>query len=159
MQHIDSLSSNIIASYPHYHFAQSDDFKWSPDVVTIYHAPLTTHEAIWSLLHEIAHAELAHATYTLDVELVQREVAAWEYARTALALQHNLTIDPDYIEDHINTYRVWLHARSTCPDCSQNGLQTKNTYSCINCRCVWQANEAKICALRRVRLPSRSLTS
>ena len=131
---------------------------WSPDEQTIYHPRLSTDESIWSLLHEVAHAELSHHTYTLDVELVSHEVAAWEHA-LLLSRLYNLHINDDYIQDHLDTYRAWLHDRSTCPHCGQNGLQTKNTYSCINCKCLWRANEARICALRRVRLPSRSQTS
>lgn len=151
MQRTNSLASSILADYPRYRFVEGADFKWSPDEMTVYYTSLVSDESIWSLLHEIAHAELRHVTYALDIELLQREVAAWEKA-LLLASNYRVRIDNDYIEDHLDTYRVWLHARSTCPDCGQNGTQTKNTYSCINCRCVWRANEARICNLRRTKL-------
>lgn len=146
-----SLVHNIIAGYP-YAFTEGDDFKWSPDSATIFYPPILSVEDMWSLLHEIAHAELRHTTYTSDIELVRHEAAAWNHATHALAPRYQLAIDEDYIEGHLDTYRVWLHERSTCPQCGQNGLQTKNTYSCLNCRCLWRANEARICNLRRTKL-------
>lgn len=152
MQRISSLASSIYADYPNLHFVEGVDFIWSPGEQTIYHPELTSIESIWSLLHEVAHAELQHTSYSFDVELVQREVAAWKHMQANLAPKYDVAVAADYIEDHLDTYRIWLHARSTCPDCGQNGLQTKNTYSCVNCRCVWRANEARICNLRRTKL-------
>jgi hypothetical protein len=157
MPHINSLAASIISDYP-YHFVIGDDFKWSPLTSTIFYPPLTSPEDIWSFLHEVSHAELRHTDYLADVQLVNNEAQAWKHAATVLAHRYNVSIDQDYIEDHLDTYRIWLHQRSTCPDCSQNGLQTKNTYSCINCRCVWRVNEARLCALRRVTLRDQSLT-
>ena len=142
-----------------YHFALSDDFKWSPDTSTIYHPKITTPEDMWSLLHELAHAELGHTTYDLDIELVSHEADAWHFAATRLAPAYNLVIDDDHIQDHLDTYRLWLNQRSTCPNCGQNGLQTKNTYSCVNCRCLWRANDARLCNLRRIRLQDQGQTS
>jgi hypothetical protein len=151
MPPISLLADNIISRYP-YTFSIGEDFKWSPDISTIYYPGLTSIEDIWSLLHEVAHAELQHATYDSDVQLVSQEAQAWKHAEAKLAPTFSLIIDTDYIEDHLDTYRLWLHHRSTCPNCGQNGLQTKNTYSCLNCRCLWQANEARICNLRRTKL-------
>jgi hypothetical protein len=145
-------TSSILADFNRYTFTPGDDFRWSPDTYIIYYPQLATTEDAWSLLHEIAHGELGHNTYDLDVELVAHEAAAWGYAATQLAPKYDLVIDDDYIQDHLDTYRVWLNQRSTCPTCGQNGLQTKNTYSCINCRCIWRANEARICGLRRTKL-------
>ena len=159
MPPINSLTKQIIADFSAYTFARGDTFRWSPEAATIFYPTLGHPEDIWSLLHEIAHGELRHATYTLDIELVQHESDAWAYAAQVLAAKYSLTINDNYIQDHLDTYRQWLHNRSTCPTCGQNGLQTKNTYSCINCRCLWRTNEARLCALRRIRLPSRSQTS
>lgn len=141
----------IKADFPVYRFQQGD-FRWSPEITTIFHQPPTSLESLWSLLHEIAHGELKHLTYYLDIELIAQEAKAWQYAKTVLAGRYGLEVDENYIEDHLDTYRAWIHQRSTCPECEQNGLQTKNTYSCLNCGCRWQANEARLCGLRRVRL-------
>jgi hypothetical protein len=152
-------AANILADFSRYTFTQGDDFRWSPDTYVIYYPQLTTPEDTWSLLHEIAHGELGHTTYNLDIELVSHEAEAWEYAATQLAPKYDFVIDDEYIQDHLDTYRIWLNRRSTCPNCGQNGLQTKNTYSCINCRCLWRANEARLCGLRRTRLQGQDQIS
>lgn len=156
MPNITSLIHKITSDYP-YAFIQGGDFRWSPDEAVVYFPALETDEDVWSLLHEIAHAELRHHNYTSDIQLIQHEAHAWDHALTVVASRYNITIDQDYIEDHMDTYRLWLHERSTCPTCGQNGIQTKNTYSCLNCRCVWRTNEARLCALRRVKLRDQNL--
>ena len=56
----------------------------------------------------------------------------------------------DFIEEHLDTYRDWLHARSSCPDCTATGYQTDaSTYACPACSHTWRVNEARICQLRR----------
>jgi DnaJ-class molecular chaperone len=50
----------------------------------------------------------------------------------------------------MNSYRDWLHARSTCPVCQATGMETKKSiYTCPACRHQWRVNEARICSLRR----------
>lgn len=142
----------IVRQFPAYTF-KPGEFKWSPTSQTIFYKPPRTLEDLWSLLHELAHAELGHTTFGLDIELIQYEGEAWNCAAQLLAPRFGLDIDPNYIEDHLDTYRGWLFKRSLCPNCTQTGIQTtKNTYSCINCRCLWRTNEARTCALRRTRL-------
>jgi len=137
--------------FPYYTFTAGNEFAWRPDDQTIIYAP---HEpsAAQQLLHELAHAELLHTVYELDVELLEREAWAWQYAER-LAKQYHLTLPRSVAEDHLDTYRLWLWKRSQCPECHQTGIQTtKNTYSCINCRYSWRVNEARKCNLKRYRL-------
>jgi hypothetical protein len=155
---LTALSHQIFADFPKYTFIKGDDFHWSASQAAIFYPHLSSPEDIWSLLHEIGHGELGHQTYGLDIELVGLEVDAWDYAIKQLAPNYGLIVDEDYLQDHLDTYRQWLHARSTCPECGQNGLQTKNTYSCINCRCLWRANEALMCNLRRIKLQVQNQT-
>lgn len=158
MPGISELFERFKRDFP-YHFALGDDFQWSAASGTITHPLIERVEHLWSLLHEIAHAELAHATYELDIHLIGLESTAWEWAVKHLAPAYDLSIDPDYIQDHMDTYRLWLHKRSLCPRCNQNGFQTNTkTYSCVNCRFLWRANDARICGLRRTRLPSLDQT-
>lgn len=152
MRYINKLSSKIISHFNTYRFEQGADFRWSPSRQTIFYPKLQIIEDICSLLHETAHAELRHNDYISDLELVGQEARAWEYAKVTLAPKFDIAIDDDYIADHLDTYRLWLYERSKCPDCGQNGLQTQNTYQCLNCRCLWRANEARLCSLRRIRL-------
>jgi hypothetical protein len=153
MQPTNSLVGRLTQDFPAYTIVSGQDFKWSPAKRQIIYAPLDGPEDEWTLLHELAHADLGHADYILDIQLVQQEVAAWEHAREVLGPRYGHAISEDHIQDHLDSYRQWLHKRSTCPECSQNGLQTtQNTYSCTNCRCLWRVNDARMCRLRRSRL-------
>lgn len=103
-----------------------------------------------TLLHELSHAVLNHTKYLKDIGLLELERDAWECARNTLAPKYDLIIPEDTIQDSLDTYRDWLHARSICPQCHATGLQIKQReYRCISCATVWQVNDARFCALRR----------
>jgi hypothetical protein len=79
------------------------------------------------------------------------ERAAWEKAGE-LAPTYEVTIQPDLVEQQLDTYRDWLHDRSVCPNCEANGVQTDvNHYRCLTCDDTWRVNDARRCALRRYR--------
>lgn len=146
---INKTAKNIKTHYPGIKFRLGTDFYWSSSTNTVTHAPLAKLADLWLLLHELAHAELKHLAYQYDVELVKHEVAAWQLAKT-IAPQYQIEIGEDFIEDSLDTYRLWLHQRSLCPRCMQTGLQqNQNTYSCLNCRCSWRVNDARLCGFRR----------
>lgn len=141
--------SSIIAAFPAIQFHIGDEFRWVPAETTIYYNE-TDPRAIERLLHEIAHAELGHQSYDRDIELIALERDAWNYAKITLAPQLNTAIDANTIEDDLDTYRDWLHARSTCPVCSATGIQTSaGPYRCIACQATWRVNHAIGCQLRR----------
>lgn len=147
-----SLLSKVKTDFP-YSFVHGSAFKWSPDAKQITYPSLEGPSDEWALLHELAHAELGHYDYDLDIELLRHEAAAWQHAQEVLGPRYDIAIDEDYIQDNLDSYRHWLHDRSTCPTCHQTGLQTtQNTYSCVNCRCSWRVNDARICRLRRTKL-------
>jgi hypothetical protein len=155
MQSLNSLLKRIQHDNTAFGFVLGEDFMWSPSSRTIAYQSPQSPDDIWTLLHELGHAQLGHSSYEHDVELVRYEVAAWERAKE-LAKQYGIAIDETHIEDYLDTYRFWLHERSTCPTCGHNGLQqTKNTYSCFNCKCLWRVNEARVCRLKRTKLLSR----
>ena len=137
--------------FSHYTFAPGDTFVWKPSTRTIiFDLEADSLEAVWQLLHEIAHAELDHKRYSRDIMLIRLESTAWAYAETSLAPRYNVLIDHDYIETCLDSYRDWLHSRSLCPECRSTGTQTAtNTYSCFNWRGLWRVNDARICTLRR----------
>lgn len=158
MQLIKKKFKQIIADHPQYAFEEGVDFMWSPVDSRIYFAPVDTQEGLWTLLHELAHAQLGHNEYSHDITLLRHETAAWQHALANLGPKYNAIPSEDFIQDHLDTYRDWLNRRSTCPDCAQNGVQTNaNTYSCNNCRCAWRVNEARLCGLQRTRLQEQSL--
>lgn len=142
-----SLIQKLKADYPEFHFKKAKRFLWSPSEHTVYYTGSEDDYAF--LLHELSHGLLDHIEYRRDVELIAMERAAWDNAVT-LAPTYDLHIDDDTVETTLDSYRNWLHARSTCPNCKATGLQVKQrTYTCPACHYNWRVNEARICALRR----------
>lgn len=149
MPSIASIVDKITLHYPALTLAVSDDFSWSPQTKTVYYHPEAPHADNF-LLHELAHALLQHDSYARDIELLKLEREAWDYARQTLGVQFGVTIDEVIAEDSIDTYRDWLHKRSTCPECHLNGVQeSRIAYRCVHCQKHWQVNEARTCRLKR----------
>ena len=146
-----SLLDKLISDHPQITFAEGEDFLWSPETATVYYV-VDESDADALLIHELAHGLLEHKEYSRDVQLIAMETDAWEKA-SALAHDYQLNLDDDTVQDHLDTYREWLHARSTCPSCEATGHQSgNNTYTCVACLGNWRVNEARICALRRYQL-------
>ena len=151
MRSMSSLIHKLKTTFPDIAFVEAEQFSWSPRQQTVFYNPKQAH-ASHLLLHELSHALLGHTTYRRDIELVAMETAAWEKARE-YAEQYTIRFNEAVIQDHLDTYREWLHARSTCPQCSANGYQTEAfTYECPACTHTWRVNEARLCALRRYSL-------
>lgn len=148
MPSMPSLIDTLRRDYPAIQFEEATEFAWSPSTATISYTSTLPH-APALLLHELAHAMLEHHAYRRDVELLTMEAAAWEHAKTQ-APSYKVTVSEDIIQDHLDTYREWLHARSRCPQCDANGYQTApQQYQCPACTHRWKVNEARLCALRR----------
>ena len=148
MPSMQSIVRSAREHYPHFSFEEAPQFSWSPDKKTVFYNEAEGN-APYLFLHELSHALLGHRTYSRDVELLAMEVDAWEKAKTLKELA-DISIPEEVIEDHLDTYRDWLHARSTCPACSSNGYQIERArYECPACRHTWHVNEARLCALRR----------
>ena len=145
-----SILKKLKSDYPTVNFQPADDYLWSPGEKTVYYAEnLTDKDGYAYLLHELSHGLLGHSDYDRDVTLIAMERAAWDKAKE-LAVKYSLTIDDDLVESNLDSYRDWLHARSTCPNCDATGLQTKKLgYRCPACDQKWRVNEARVCALRR----------
>ena len=143
-----SLLPKLQKDYPRLLFASGERFAWSPDNQTVFYDtsdPKNTD----LLLHELAHGVLEHHDYSKDVELVAMETDAWDKA-VVLGAHYGIPIADGTVQDNLDTYREWLHARSTCPMCEATGYQSgKSEYTCVACSHVWRVNEARICALRR----------
>ena len=131
-----------MARFPDITFIPGKRFSWSPRRHAVIYVP---GGADWSLLHETAHGLLGHERYSSDIELVQMERAAWDRA-VQLAAELNLPpIDPEHVEDCLDTYRDWLYKRSCCPRCSVQGLQEADGrhYRCHNCHARWRVSSAR----------------
>ena len=151
---LTSLVKQLRTDFPQITFTKGASFQWSPDTRTITYAPALQAGSL--LLHELGHALLGHADFSVDIALLRLEAAAWEHAVSTLAPRYDVAIDEDYLQSSLDTYRDWLHRRSSCPGCSQTGIQhQKNTYSCLNCRYSWRVNDARQCGLRRFKLQAQ----
>lgn len=147
-----SLLDALTQDYPAITLEAGDHFEWQPSRTTIvYDLDDPLFEA--RLLHEFGHALLKHSSYERDIDLIARERDAWQTARLELAPTYGVDIPGDIIHHDMDTYRDWLHARSTCPYCGSNGIQIKKRdYKCVTCLKTWRVNEARTCSLRRYRL-------
>lgn len=155
MPSIRSMIKRLRGDFPEYHFEAADGFWWSAAKKTIFYDPQAPSSYAF-LLHELSHALLDHEGYTRDIELLKLERDAWHYAKTVLAKRYAVVIDDEIAENNLDTYRQWLHERSTCPSCDTIGLQTKEQiYRCLACGHQWRVNEARICALRRYSLQTK----
>lgn len=147
-----SLLERAGQAFPALTFAAGERFEWQPATSTIVYDP---DDPLFEarLLHEIGHAQLKHTSYERDIDLIAMERDAWQTARMELAARFSVDIPGDAIHHDMDTYRDWLHERSTCPHCGSSGIQIKKReYKCVTCRKTWRVNEARSCALRRYRL-------
>lgn len=147
-----SLLTRIKAAYPQFTFTHEATFHWAPDTHTI-SIDTASPDCNIFLLHELGHALLGHNQYIHDLDLLRMERDAWNYAVLQLADTYEVIIPEDDIQNNLDTYREWLHARSTCPSCQTTGLQLgSRLYSCLACGCRWKSNDARNCALRRYKM-------
>lgn len=151
-----SLAQKLPVDFPQITFTASSRFYWSPKQRTVFYDQAKQDKAAdWALLHELSHGLLGHAHYKTDFELLQLEVSAWHKAKQ-VAESYKIIIDEDHVQDCLDTYRDWLHARSTCPSCTEHGLQRDNAvYYCLNCNNEWRVSSARFCRPYR-RLKSKT---
>lgn len=125
--------------FPEYSFQKGAHDHWSPRTNSItFKNDASEREQKYSILHELAHAQLGHSTYHSDFELLKLESQAWELA-AKLGRKYDVRITQNHIQNCLDTYRDWLHARSKCPTCGMNVLQKDPYhYHCFNCQTEWR---------------------
>jgi len=142
---LSKLVVRIRGDFPDIEFRLSSRFSWHAGSKHISYRQIDDMKAVWALLHEIGHAELEHADFTSDMDLLQKEVAAWAKAHE-ISKHYDIAIDQDYIEDNLDSYRDWVHIRATCPSCYERCLQTdKHSYACHNCGATWHVTGSRLC--------------
>ncbi len=147
-----SLLNSLESDFSDFTFTLSDSFEWHPADAAITYDPNDPYFES-RLLHELSHAILGHQSYERDIDLIAMERDAWQHAKMKLGPKYKVEVPGDIIHHDMDTYRDWLHARSTCPHCESTGIQTKKqTYQCVTCRKIWRVNEARTCSLRRYKL-------
>lgn len=146
-----AIFAQLEHDFPEFFFVCAAESHWSQREKTIY-----ARENVAELFHELGHAELGHATFVQDVELLKMERDAWT-AGVAIAQNYGVKIADDAIESALDEYRDWLHARSLCPACAQTGIQHRETliYECLNCGTRWTPNDARKNGLKRRRAPAK----
>jgi len=149
MQSTPSLIKILREAHPEFLFKVGNTFHWSPQEKTVFYAD----DDPAALLHELAHAILGHNHYLRDMELIEMERDAWAYATETLAQRYLIAIQDEMVQEALDSYRDWLHARSNCPQCGSTGIQSASfLYKCVACDTAWRVNEARQCALRRYTL-------
>jgi len=152
---MDELLVSLKRDYPNIVFAEGNSFRWSPrEKLIIYKTISNETNDSWALLHEVGHALLKHSSYNSDFELLKLEVAAWEKAEE-IQSKYSIKVNPEHIQNCLDTYREWLYQRSSCPSCNNTCLQTSLTeYRCFNCHSVWEVTVARFCRpYRRLHSP------
>ncbi len=138
----DRLLNRIKSDYPNITFSEGEDFSWNHSKSSISYNKKSKH-ATTDLLHELGHIELDHISYSSDLSLLKKELEAWEIAKN-IAKKFNISISENYINECIESYRLWIHKRSLCSKCFQNGLEiSEKKYKCINCDHRWQVSSAQ----------------
>jgi hypothetical protein len=152
------LLKRLSLDFPALSFTEGNEFFWSARSKMITYKPskIAPEEDLWTLLHEAGHALLNHHGYDSDVELLLLEVEAWQKAKE-LAQNYEITIDPDHVQDYLDTYRDWLFKRSSCPICGTQTMQKSTSiYKCFNCQAEWQVTKERFCRPYRLSLESVS---
>lgn len=127
----DGFLERLKSDFPNFRFVKGVKFAFRPPRTIVLGPPEPFSELL--ILHEVSHAVLEHKTFRMDVERLKMESAAWEKARE-LALRYNIEANEDLIQDELDTYRDWLHAKSRCKKCGLTRYQTQDgIYHCPRC--------------------------
>lgn len=140
------LIQKLQHDHPEFSYIESTRFAWSPKDRSIhFESTGNVTDASVTLLHELAHGILGHTTFTTDFELLKIEVEAWQHAMT-LGEAYEVNIPDEHVQSCLDTYRDWLHIRSTCPTCECHGFQGSDlSYRCINCGSAWTVSSSRSC--------------
>jgi hypothetical protein len=130
--------------FPEFSFEPGKQDHWSPKTNTItYKESVPLKDFQYGVLHEVAHARLGHYNDNNDFELLKLESQAWELAAKT-GKKYGVIISNEHIQDCLDTYRDWLHARSRCPTCGMHVLQKDPLhYHCFNCHTEWQVTSGR----------------
>ena len=117
--------------YPEFKIVFGKKYAFRPPRTIVLGPPEPFSELL--ALHELSHAILKHKTFRMDIERLRMESEAWVKARE-LAVRYNVEVNEDFIQDELDTYRDWLHAKSKCKKCGLTRYQTPDgIYHCPQC--------------------------
>lgn len=151
---MEKLVRRLQHDHPNLVFTIGEAHCWSPEHSQILYTPRDTEANIAGLLHELGHARLGHRNFSSDIDLLQKEVDAWQEA-ARIATQYGISISDEHVQDCLDTYRDWLFRRSKCPRCAGTGIQqTSRHYHCINCGAAWEVSSSRLRRPYRLRSAS-----
>jgi hypothetical protein len=141
---IKKFIGGLSQDYPDFKFKSGSQDHWSPGTFTItFDKNQTASQIQQGVLHELAHALLGHKDYQSDFELLKMESEAWEMT-IKMSERYHVKIDHDHVQNCLDTYRDWLHQRSTCPKCGMHVLQKdSSSYQCFNCQARWHVTSER----------------
>lgn len=138
MPSLKNLVAKLRTDYPALVIQSGERVKFTPPNKLFY----TADTAPLELLHELGHYLIKQNTYTSDIELVRIESEAWSEARR-LCAKYKVNWDDDFAQDHLDTYRNWLHVASLCRSCNLAGYQdSTGLYHCALCGATWPSHIA-----------------
>ena len=129
--HERNLIKKIVQTHPELTFRRGKRFAFRPPTTVI----IGPFEPNYLLLfcHELGHALCMKHSFATDIERLKIERLAWEEAKK-ICIQYLIPYDEDFVEDQLDSYRDWLHAKSKCKKCGLTRYQTKNgQYHCPYC--------------------------
>jgi hypothetical protein len=142
---MEKLILKLKKDHPDLLFSPGHSHCWSPEHGQISYTDSEKTHSIEGILHELGHARMGHKGYVSDVELLQKEVEAWQEG-LKLAKLYGVPFDEEHIQDCLDTYRDWLYKRSMCPNCLSTGLQKdERHYHCLNCEQGWRVTASRFC--------------
>ena len=131
MQNNIEFINLLKTKYPNFIFKESDSFSFHPPH-TIKYCPLSPNFALQTL-HELGHGLLSHKTFKTSLERLKIERKAWNKAQELCRLL-DVPYDEAFVEDSLDSYRNWLHKKTTCKKCGLTCYQTPDKkYHCPRC--------------------------
>ena len=139
MPNLKKLIAKITINHPELQLTPGERFQFSPPS-TLYFDPKSSEKrADLLLLHELGHYLIKKTDYSSDIELVKIESQAWAKARE-ICSDYNVQYNEDFAEDHLDSYRNWLHLTSLCKNCNLAGYQDSALlYHCPLCGATWKS--------------------
>jgi hypothetical protein len=153
---MEAFIAKLRRDFPAFSFIEGEVAHWSPAGKEIYFRTDASQDSLWTVLHELGHAIEGHDAYRTDIDLLKKEVDAWTRARQ-IGSRYGVKINTEYIEECLDSYRDWVHKRSTCPHCHLQGVQQiEGTYACPNCSGIWRVGSDRFCRPYRLRKALRA---
>jgi hypothetical protein len=113
--------ARIKSDFPEFRFISGKRFSFRPPK-TIVVGPDESNDSLL-LLHELGHALSGHRDFDTSVRRVKMEREAWDKAHE-LCPKYGIEYNEDLIEGELDTYRDWLHKKTSCPKCGLTMFQT-----------------------------------